>query len=173
VARRGRRRARRSLIAGGLLLVVGVVAVVVAVLEQQGNDDTSTVQDRAGIRYEVPNDWELGDAQKPLVVFERDGSRIVTITHGPDDDDRTAADQLADGLGQEVCEADLDAAPSLDGADDVAACRNASPGLPKQAVGAVAFGQFWVLTIEQAASDSEGDAFIDSVEFTTPQRADD
>ena len=169
MVRSGRRRARRRLVVGGALLAIGVVAVVVAVLEQQGNDDNAReVKDRAGISYEVANDWQLGASQDPLVIFEREDSRTATMTHRPTDSDRSAAEQLADGADRSVCQDDPGPGPDIAGADEVAECRNGSPDRPKRAIGAVANGQFWVITVEQAASDTEGDDFVGSLKFTAP-----
>ena len=167
VARSSRRRGRRRLIAGGALLVIGIVAVAVALLEQRNQDDTDTVADQAGIRYEVPTDWEADTSQLPLVVFEVDGARTATVTHRPTDD-AEVADQLAEGVDRDVCGDGTVTDLSVDGADQVAECTNTSPDLPRRAVGAIANGELWVITVEQTTDVDEGDAFIDSIEFEPP-----
>jgi exopolysaccharide biosynthesis protein len=147
--------------------VIGIVAVAVALIEQRNRDDTDSVDDPAGIRYEVPTDWEADAIQAPLVVFEVDGARTVTTTHRPTDDSEVA-DQLADGVDRVVCDDQPFSRPGIDGADQVAECTNTSPDLPRRAIGAIANGELWVITVEQTTDVDDGDAFIDSIEFKPP-----
>ena len=170
VVRTGRRRGRQRLIAGAVLLVIGIVAGTVALLEQRGGQGGDQhVDDPAGISYDVPDSWSLGAVQGPEVLFERDGAQVATIVHGPAADGRSAADQLDDAT-PEVCEARAIEGPSIEGADEVAKCGNTSADLPLLALGAVAQGQFWVITVSRATPETERDAFLQSIELSALNR---
>jgi hypothetical protein len=162
--RTGRRRGRQRLIAGGVLMVAGVVAASVALLDQRRKDGAHHVDDPAGISYDVPAGWSLGESRPPEVVFEVDGTRAATITRVPADG-RSAADQLGDA-DPDVCEADpQEAALDIPGAEQVARCVNSSPELPDVALGAVAAGQFWVVTVTSEASATDRDELLGSIEL--------
>jgi hypothetical protein len=169
VARAGRRRGRRRLIAGAVLLVIGIVAGTIALLEQrQGQGGDQHVDDPAGISYDVPASWSL-ESQPPKVVLDQDGEPRATIVHGPAADGRSAAQQL-DDANPAVCEDDAIAGPSIEGADEVAQCGNTSGDLPLLAIGAVAQGRFWVITVDKAAPATERDDFLLSIKLSALDR---
>jgi len=144
---------------GGVVIAVGAAAVVAALVQSGGGDGTRHVDDPAGISYDVPEGWTPRSAP-PQVVLERDGVRAATITHGDDRGDGAAA-QLADDPS---CDVDPTEADPMTGAEDVARCQNDRNDLPPVVLGAVAKGQFWVITLESAPAD-QLEQFAGSIEL--------
>jgi hypothetical protein len=144
---------------------VGIVAVAVALYEQR-REPGRKVEDRAGISYEVPDGWALDDSQPPDVLLVEDGSTMARVSHGGSDGG-SAAEQL-DDADPSVCEDEATDGPSIPGAEQVAMCTNTSVELPILALGAIADGQFWVITVSQATTAAERDELLESVDLRAP-----
>jgi hypothetical protein len=88
----------------------------------------------------------------------------ATIVHGPAGDG-SAAEQL-EGVSPAVCEGAPAEGPNIDGAEQVAQCSNTSLEDPVLVLGAVAAGQFWVITVEGSAPEDERNQFLGSIELS-------
>jgi serine/threonine-protein kinase len=165
VVRSSRRRARRRLVIGVLVLAVGGSAAGAGFADLRGGgSDTKPANDRAGVRYEVPSDWQPDD-QEGLVTWRRHGDVVATVSHRPADqaDQEDAAAALADVTPQ-VCDGEP-AVMSIPGATAAAVCNNPDGTDPATAIGAIVDGKFWVFRLEQTVPQSQREALLTSITF--------
>jgi serine/threonine protein kinase len=161
VARNSRRKGRRLLITGGVVIAVGAVVIVQALLQDRG-PSTRQVNDPAGISYPLIEGWST-QVEAPTITLRSDGETAATITHVA----TTSGDAkfLLRESQPPVCEGQPEAGPDIVGATQTAQCENSSDGLPAIAVGAVAEGQFWVITVGPGVPAAERDELLSGIEL--------
>jgi hypothetical protein len=161
VARNSRRKGKRLLAAGAVIIAVGLAVTALALL-QDGEPSVRQVNDPAGISYPLIRGWTT-QVQAPTVTLRSDSETAATITHVPTDSGD--AKFLLRESQPAVCEGEPVDGPAIAGAAQTAQCENTSDGLPAVAVGAVAEGQFWVVTVEAGVPADERATLLDGIEL--------
>ncbi len=162
MVRTSRRGARRLLLVGGLVLLVGATAATIAVIDLGQNGGTRQIADDAGVAYRVPRSWSGNDDNPPTVTWSEGETDVARLTHVPSGHS-DAVDALQDAEPA-VCSVEASAI-DVRGADAAARCDNPD-GTPATALGVLADGELWIITLDRSLSGDVRDDFVSSLDFS-------
>jgi hypothetical protein len=165
VVRVSQRGAQRRLVAGSVALLVAAGAVAVALVEMQASPD-QRVRDAAGISYTLVSGWDVGPVEPPTTTLRDGDTDVATITHGPADT-TDPVEALAE-VDPAVCQGQPVVYEGIAGSEAGARCDNAEGAEPATAVGAIAGGELWVITVAPGVADDDRDDFLASIRLDTP-----
>jgi eukaryotic-like serine/threonine-protein kinase len=158
---RAKRRARGRLAIGGAVLTVGLAAGAVALLADGGSSGGNRQCDAAGICFELPDGWTVGDVEPGEGTFERDGTVVVIYRHQPDEGIGDIAQALVEN---NVCSDPV----SLEVGGTAGSRCDDPAGIDAQAlVATVAGDRVWTVSFGPDLAASEIEAVIDGISFET------
>lgn len=146
---------------GAVLILAGVAAAVAALLADGGGSGAESDCDAAGICFELPEGWALGQAEPGVGTLERNGEAVARYTHEPNDGIDDVAEALArtDGCEAEPTATDVGGTPG-------ARCDNPDGADPQLIVATVANGRAWGVFFDPDLPGDEVEAVVDGITFT-------
>lgn len=142
------------------MLVAAVAAGAAALLGGAGGSDGNRQCDRAGICFDLPDGWALGDAQPGQGTLERDGQPAAEYRHQQQGGINDVVNALARSEGCEAQPTEI----QVDG-NDGARCENPDGESPRLIVAAVADDRAWRVFFPPGLPADEVEAVIDGIEF--------
>jgi hypothetical protein len=141
------------------VLVAGVAAGVVALMAGGGSDGNRQC-DRAGICFDLPEGWAIGEAQPGEGTLERDDQVAAAYRHQEQGGINDVANALArsDGCQVEPTEVEVDGNAG-------ARCDNPEGESPQLIVAALADDRAWRVFFPPGLPDDEVEAVVDGIEF--------
>jgi hypothetical protein len=141
------------------VLVAGVAAGVVALMASGGSDGNRQC-DRAGICFDLPEGWAIGEAQPGEGTLERDDQVAAAYRHQEQGGINDVANALArsDGCQVEPTEVEVDGNAG-------ARCDNPEGESPQLIVAALADDRAWRVFFPPGLPDDEVEAVVDGIEF--------
>ncbi|HEY8525663.1 MAG TPA: serine/threonine-protein kinase [Acidimicrobiales bacterium] len=162
VAGRAARRGRLWFAVGLALVLAGVVAAVVALLSGDDGSADDLQCDAAGICFDLPEGWALGEAEPGRGRLERDGEVVALYLHQQD----RGIDLMGALARMDGCEVEPVEAPV--GGEDGAVCDNPDGSDPEYIAAAIVNGRAWRVIFAPNVPASDIDHVVDGIEFRAP-----
>jgi eukaryotic-like serine/threonine-protein kinase len=156
----GRRtRGRGRLYVGVAVLAAGVAAGAVALLASGGGSDGNRQCDAAGICFDLPDGWAIGDTQPGEGTLTRNGDPVAEYRH-----EQNELTDIVGALGRtDECQVQPTGI-EVDG-NEGARCDNPGGASPQLVVAALADGRAWRVFFQPGLPDDEVEAVVAGIEF--------